>query len=79
MALVTAPARGVVLAGDWMAPCGSLQALLDKLPQAPRKIMQLQAGDLQAPADHFAWMKHPDAVVAALLDDRPTNPGAGTD
>ncbi len=79
MARVTAPARGVVLAGDWMAPRGSLQALLDKLPQAPRRIVQLQAGDLQAPADHFAWMKHPDAVVAALLDDRPANPGAGTD
>lgn len=68
MARGHAPVRGVVLANDWLAPRSSLQALLDKMPQAPASLVHLHAGDLHAPADHFAWMKHPAAVAAALAD-----------
>ena len=79
MAQVRAPARGVVLANDWLAPRSSLQALLDKMAQAPASIVDLHAGDLQAAADHFAWMKHPEAVAAFLADGPVGGSGAGND
>jgi len=68
MARFAAPACGVVLASDWLAPTTSMQALLAKLPQAPSRIVRLDAAALQGPADHFSWMKQPAAVVAALVD-----------
>ncbi|AKC87577.1 alpha/beta fold hydrolase [Pseudoxanthomonas suwonensis] len=79
MARVRAPACGVVLAADWLAPHSSLQALLDKLPQAPSRIVRLDAADLQAPADHFGWMKQPAAVAAALADGSVRQGSTGTD
>ena len=66
MARVRAPACGVVLAGDWLAPRSSMQALLDKLPQAATSIVTLDGNALQGPADHFSWMKQPAAVAAVL-------------
>lgn len=65
---VTAAIRAVVLAEDWYAPAGSLQYLLDKMPQADVALTTLDEDALGAEADHFKWMKRPDAVAAALLD-----------
>ena len=66
MARVRAPACGVVLASDWLAPSTSMEALLAKLPHAPARVVQLDSVALQAPADHFGWMKQPATVAATL-------------
>ncbi|WP_315390203.1 alpha/beta fold hydrolase [uncultured Stenotrophomonas sp.] len=60
-------ASAVVLADDWFAPAGSMQGLLAKLPQVAATLSVLPADTLGARADHFAWMKSPDAVVKALF------------
>ncbi len=68
LARVEAEARGVLLAQDWFAPPRSMQALLDKLPRSGSTTVTLDGAALGVRADHFAWMKQPQAVVDALLD-----------
>lgn len=60
--------HGVLLARDWFAPRRSMQALLDKMPRSRSTVTTLDSAALGARADHFAWMKQPQAVVDALLD-----------
>ncbi|WP_425522612.1 alpha/beta fold hydrolase, partial [Xanthomonas euvesicatoria] len=62
------PIRAVTLARDTLGPAGALRALLDKMPQAHPRHVRLDDGHLGARSDHFAWMKTPAAVVAALRD-----------
>lgn len=69
MASVEVDATGVILRDDWLAPPTSLQALLDKLPRSRSTTASLDSRMLGVPADHFAWMKKPDAVIAALLGE----------
>ena len=59
--------RAVVLTRDWLAPESSLRFLLDKMPGAKATIAPIGTEQLGADADHFQWMKHPGAVVDALL------------
>lgn len=66
MAQLQMPVAAVALADDWLAPRGSLDFLLSKMPHAPVQATELDAAALQAPADHFAWMRAPDAVARAL-------------
>lgn len=67
MAEVEVDARAVTMDRDWLVPKPSLEFLLSKLPRSQREIVVLGERDLGAAADHFTWMKHPDAVVKALL------------
>lgn len=67
LANATPAIRGVVLAGDWYAPEGSLNHLLGKMPRADISVTTLNDDALGIDADHFKWMKRPDAVAAALL------------
>ncbi len=60
------PIRAVALADDWLGPESSLRFLLSKLPSSPADIDMLGANRLQTNADHFSWMKRPEAVAAAL-------------
>ena len=60
--------RCVLLRDDWFAPRRSLQALLDKMSKSRPSITLLDSAALGVRADHFAWMKQPQAVVDALLD-----------
>ena len=62
--------RGIVLADDWLAPRSSLTVLLGKLRGAQVGVDVVDAATLGAAADHYAWMKHPDAVAARLLAPR---------
>ena len=62
--------RGIVLADDWLAPTSSLAFLLGKLRGARVRVDVVDAATLGAAADHYAWMKHPDAVAARLLAPR---------
>ena len=62
--------RGIVLADDWLAPRSSLAFLVGKLRGAQVGVDVVDAATLGAAADHYAWMKHPDAVAARLLAPR---------
>ncbi|RXK66338.1 alpha/beta fold hydrolase [Stenotrophomonas sp. MA5] len=63
MARVHGSAQAVVMEHDWLAPTGSMQALLDKLPNVASHLHVLSDGELGTRADHFAWMKAPQAVA----------------
>ena len=60
-------ATAVVMAQDWLAPPSSMQGLLAKLPHVPATLSVLSAAALGVPADHFAWMKSPQAVADLLF------------
>jgi len=67
MARVHGSAQAVLMEHDWLAPIGSMQALLAKLPNVASQLRVLSAQDLGTRADHFAWMKHPEAVAKAFF------------
>ena len=56
----------VLLADDWLAPRASLDFLTGKMRPGEVRVETLDAHRLGERADHFAWMKRPDAVAAAL-------------
>ena len=66
MAAVHIPIRAALFRDDWLAPESSLRFLLSKLPGSPVVATTLDAGLLGTRADHFAWMRQPDAVAAFL-------------
>ncbi|WP_434213366.1 alpha/beta hydrolase family protein [[Pseudomonas] boreopolis] len=58
---------GVVMADDWLAPESSMQALLRKLHgAAPKRVHRLAQARLGTRADHFSWMRQPEAVAEQL-------------
>ena len=60
------------LRDDWLAPASSLDFLLSKMPDAHRTVATLGSDDLGgAPADHFSWMKAPDAVASRIAEGLP--------
>lgn len=63
---LTQPVYALRFAEDPLGPAASLRWLLDKLPAAPRRSDTLDAAMLGVAADHFAWMKRPDAVAARI-------------
>ena len=66
MASLKVKAHAVVLARDWLAPASSTRFLLSKLPHATHRIDLIDADLLKTRADHFAWMKQPQAIVGCL-------------
>jgi len=67
LATVQVETRAVVLAEDWLAPHGSLRFLLGKMPAVTARIQMLDTAAPGVRADHFGWLKAPDAVIEALL------------
>ena len=61
--------RTVSFADDWLAPRGSLQFLLQKMPLSTAASIELDAATLGAADDHFGWMGSPGAVAAWLGHD----------
>ncbi len=53
---------------DRLAPARSVRCLLDKMPGAPREIHVVDRHLLGVRADHFAWMRAPDAVAGRIAD-----------
>lgn len=66
---VALPIHAVRMAHDWLAPAPALDALLAKMPEAHPRIDVIEVAAPHVRADHYAWMKHPDATVDALLAD----------
>ncbi len=65
--------RAALLADDWLAPRSSLDFLLSKMPRARANVRSFDADELAGAADHFAWMKQPDAI-ADWLASPPSSP-----
>lgn len=67
LAALEAPVLALRLRDDWLGPAASLDWLLGKLPQAPHEVAVVAAAELGGqPADHFTWMKAPDAIAARI-------------
>ena len=67
LAGVQVAVEAVRMADDWLVPSGSLDWLLGKLRPVSVRRTVLDAAQLGTHADHFAWMRRPDAVAEALV------------
>ncbi|MEG0185437.1 MAG: hypothetical protein RR704_18520, partial [Stenotrophomonas sp.] len=63
MSRIHGSAQAVLMENDWLAPVASMQGLLAKLPNVASQLRVLSAQELGVRADHFAWMKAPQAVA----------------
>ena len=64
----TGPVLGLRFADDWLAPEPALARLRELTPAADWSTDLLTAADFaHGRADHFGWLKQPDAVVARVL------------
>jgi predicted alpha/beta hydrolase len=63
MAQVSVPVRAALFARDWLAPESSLRFLLSKLGSRDAASRTFDAATLGVAADHYAWMKRPEAVA----------------
>lgn len=66
LAALDQPVLGLRLAHDWLVPAASLQALLDKLGSGAKQVELFDDARLGARADHFRWMRQPQAVAASI-------------
>jgi len=60
------PALGIRFSDDWLAPAASLAALFDKLGAGAHSNELFDDERLGERADHFRWMKRPDAVAQTV-------------
>ncbi|WP_115511943.1 MULTISPECIES: alpha/beta hydrolase family protein [Xanthomonas] len=67
---LTVPIKALTFDHDHFGPSAALHALLQKMPQAHAEVQQLDDAQLGVRSDHFAWMKAPAAVAAALQRTR---------
>ncbi len=66
LAKIDLPLTAVRLRDDWLGPEASLDWLLSKMPRARQTRVVLSPEALHGPADHFSWMKAPDAIAAEV-------------
>lgn len=68
------PALGVRFSRDWLVPPASLQALFEKLGGGTRRVETFDDGRLGTTADHFRWMRSPDALARVVAGALPLSP-----
>lgn len=61
------PALGLRFSEDWLVPEGSMSDLLGRIGSGTHESSCLDETALGARADHFRWMRHPDAVADAAV------------
>ena len=67
MARLEKPVLALGFTGDTLAPYGSTERLLSKLPRCRRTHLRWSAADSGGVAlDHFSWAKRPDLVVPTV-------------
>lgn len=66
LAALRLPVLALRMRDDWLGPEASLQWLLGKMPLSHHDADVLTADQLGTAADHFSWMKTPEAVAARL-------------
>ena len=71
MAQARFPVLNLRLVDDWLVPPGSVDWLLGKMPHAEQVREVMDVRSLGVRADHFAWMKTPEAVAAWLVTRGP--------
>jgi len=73
------PILAMRMRDDWFVPRDSLSWLLGKMPRSASTSFEIAAAELgDAKADHFGWMKSPEAVVSRVvrwLDAHNASPG----
>jgi predicted alpha/beta hydrolase len=62
---------------DWLVPDGSLEDLLARIGNGGHRLECFDAARMGARADHFRWMRHPEAVVDCIVAWISTAPSAG--
>ena len=67
LAKIETPVRAIAFAHDWLGPPSSLRFLLSKMPRADINAEVLDADALGTQADHYAWMKTPDAIATRFV------------
>ncbi|GGA06160.1 alpha/beta hydrolase family protein [Dyella caseinilytica] len=74
LAAMALPVHALCLQDDWMAPPSSLAWLLDGMPNTSKQVSAVTPDQLAGQrADHFTWMKIPDALalqLAAWMEER---------
>lgn len=60
------PALALDMADDWFVPAGSLDWLMGKLEGCEVSKRVIEAGGNDRKADHYAWMKRPEATAEAI-------------
>ena len=68
------PVLGVRMTHDWLVPAASMQALLDKLGGGAKAVELFDDARLGARADHFRWMREPQALAACIAGWIRANP-----
>lgn len=68
MAKIDVSVRAACLDDDWLGPPSSLRYLLSKLRSTDASVARFPAARLGTAADHFAWMRRPEAVAAWLAE-----------
>lgn len=67
LAALALPVRALCLQDDWLAPPSSLQWMLDGMPNTSKQVSVVTPDQLAGRrADHFTWMKVPDALALQL-------------
>ena len=67
LAVLSLPILALRLHDDWLGPQTSLDWLLGKMPRASHRVEVITAQDLDSKvADHFGWMKTPEAVATRI-------------
>jgi len=66
MARFEGEARAIAMSEDWLAPPSAMAFLLSKFRPARMETAVFDGARLGAHADHFAWMKRPEAVAEFL-------------
>lgn len=66
LAALAQPVLGVRMTHDWLVPEPSMQALLEKLGRGAKRVELFDDARLGARADHFRWMRQPQAVAACI-------------
>lgn len=74
MAGVDCPALGVHFDHDALVPVSTLHDLFEKLGPGQRRIERFDDARLGARADHFRWMREPEAVARVVADWLPVSP-----
>lgn len=68
LARVRQPTLGLRLGEDWLAPAASLQMLMERLGPGAREQRVFEREALGTTADHFRWMKQPQALARAIRE-----------
>jgi predicted alpha/beta hydrolase len=68
LAALNIPVLGLRPTQDRLCPPASLDALLAKWGSGPKRHVSLDSAVLGVAADHFKWMRQPDAVVRHIAD-----------